>query len=94
MGSKCVCWNSLHLLPHLETSSNRRSIISKWDGLNVDIFVTNFLGEGRFFVLNYVDIKFGKFLHIAEVHLADAVERIVERSQESLSKNREPKNPY
>ena len=32
--------------------------------------------------------------HIAEVHLADAVERIVERSQESLSKNREPKNPY
>lgn len=32
--------------------------------------------------------------HIAEVHLADAVERIVERSQESLSENREPKNPY
>jgi catechol 2,3-dioxygenase-like lactoylglutathione lyase family enzyme len=32
--------------------------------------------------------------HIAEEHLADAVERIVERSQESLSNNREPKNPY
>jgi catechol 2,3-dioxygenase-like lactoylglutathione lyase family enzyme len=32
--------------------------------------------------------------NIAEIHLADAIERMVERSQASLSANREPKNPY
>jgi catechol 2,3-dioxygenase-like lactoylglutathione lyase family enzyme len=32
--------------------------------------------------------------HIAPVHLADAIERLVERSQRSLSDDRAPKNPY
>ena len=32
--------------------------------------------------------------HIAEVHLADAIERLVARSRESLSDDRAPKNPY
>jgi catechol 2,3-dioxygenase-like lactoylglutathione lyase family enzyme len=32
--------------------------------------------------------------NIAEVHLADAIERIVERSRGSLSADRTPKNPY
>ena len=32
--------------------------------------------------------------HIQEVHLADAVERIVERRQASLSEDREARNPY
>ena len=32
--------------------------------------------------------------NIAEEHLADAIEALVERSQESLSDDRSPKNPY
>jgi len=32
--------------------------------------------------------------NIAEVHLADAIETLVERSRESLSGDRSPKNPY
>lgn len=32
--------------------------------------------------------------NIAEVHLADAIELIVERRQQTLSKDRSPKNPY
>lgn len=32
--------------------------------------------------------------NIAEVHLADAIEQLVKRSQGSLSSDREPKNPY
>ncbi|SDB25599.1 VOC family protein [Bauldia litoralis] len=32
--------------------------------------------------------------NIAEVHLADAIERIVARRRESLSDDRSPKNPY
>ncbi|SLN72230.1 Putative ring-cleaving dioxygenase MhqA [Roseivivax jejudonensis] len=32
--------------------------------------------------------------HIAEVHLADAIERLVERRQMTLSDDRGPKNPY
>lgn len=32
--------------------------------------------------------------HIAEEHLADAIERLVTRSQASLSDNRAPANPY
>jgi catechol 2,3-dioxygenase-like lactoylglutathione lyase family enzyme len=32
--------------------------------------------------------------HIAPIHLADAIERLVERSQRSLSDDRAPKNPY
>ena len=31
---------------------------------------------------------------IAQVHLADAIERLVERSQRSLSNDRSPKDPY
>jgi glyoxalase family protein len=32
--------------------------------------------------------------NIAEVHLADAIERLVARSRESLSQDRSPKDPY
>ena len=32
--------------------------------------------------------------NIAEIHLADAIERLVARSRESLSADRTPKNPY
>ena len=32
--------------------------------------------------------------HIADVHLADAIELLVERSQRSLSTERSPKDPY
>ncbi|UMA63844.1 VOC family protein [Roseivivax marinus] len=32
--------------------------------------------------------------HIAEVHLADAIERLVERRQSTLSDDRAPKDPY
>mgnify|MGYP000176761495 CR=1 FL=1 len=32
--------------------------------------------------------------NIAEIHLADAIEALVKRSQQSLSADREPKNPY
>jgi catechol 2,3-dioxygenase-like lactoylglutathione lyase family enzyme len=32
--------------------------------------------------------------HIAEVHLADAIESLTRRSRQSLSKDRAPKNPY
>ncbi|MEM9755942.1 MAG: VOC family protein [Pseudomonadota bacterium] len=32
--------------------------------------------------------------NIHEVHLADAIERLVERTQRTLSPDREPKNPY
>jgi catechol 2,3-dioxygenase-like lactoylglutathione lyase family enzyme len=32
--------------------------------------------------------------NIAEVHLADAIQALVERSRETLSENRTPKNPY
>ncbi|NND20351.1 MAG: VOC family protein [Silicimonas sp.] len=32
--------------------------------------------------------------HIDKVHLADAIEALVERSQQSLSSDRSPKNPY
>jgi len=32
--------------------------------------------------------------HIMEIHLADAIERLVERDQQSLSANRSPKQPY
>ena len=32
--------------------------------------------------------------HIDRVHLADAIERLVTRSQASLSDDRSPKNPY
>jgi catechol 2,3-dioxygenase-like lactoylglutathione lyase family enzyme len=32
--------------------------------------------------------------HIAEVHLADAIEGLVARSRESLSEDRSPRNPY
>ena len=32
--------------------------------------------------------------NIAEVHLADAIERLVERSRGSLSDDRSPKDPY
>jgi hypothetical protein len=32
--------------------------------------------------------------NIAPVHLADAIERLVARSQRSLSEDREPKDPY
>ncbi len=32
--------------------------------------------------------------NIDQVHVADAIERLVERSQETLSENRSPKNPY
>jgi hypothetical protein len=32
--------------------------------------------------------------HIAEVHLADAIENLTARSRETLSADRAPKNPY
>lgn len=32
--------------------------------------------------------------HIQEVHLADAIERLVARGQRSLSDDRTPRNPY
>ena len=32
--------------------------------------------------------------HIAEVHLADAIEIMTARSRETLSADRTPKNPY
>jgi catechol 2,3-dioxygenase-like lactoylglutathione lyase family enzyme len=32
--------------------------------------------------------------HITEIHLADALEELVERNRESLSDDRSPKNPY
>ena len=32
--------------------------------------------------------------NIAEIHLADAIERLAERNRESLSTDRSPKNPY
>jgi hypothetical protein len=32
--------------------------------------------------------------NIAPIHLADAIEALVERSRESLSKDRSPKQPY
>jgi hypothetical protein len=32
--------------------------------------------------------------NIAPIHLADAIERLVERSQRSLSDDRGPKDPY
>jgi catechol 2,3-dioxygenase-like lactoylglutathione lyase family enzyme len=32
--------------------------------------------------------------HIAQVHLADAIETLITRSRASLSKDRSPKNPY
>ena len=32
--------------------------------------------------------------HIDTVHLADAIERLVERDQRSLSDDRTPQNPY
>ena len=32
--------------------------------------------------------------HIQEVHLADAIQLLVERSQQTLSQNRAPQNPY
>ena len=32
--------------------------------------------------------------NIAQEHLADAIERLVERSRSSLSDDRSPKNPY
>ena len=32
--------------------------------------------------------------NIDQVHLADAIERLAERSRESLSENRAPKDPY
>ena len=32
--------------------------------------------------------------HIAEVHLADAIEALIERSRPSLSDDRSPRNPY
>ena len=32
--------------------------------------------------------------NIDQVHVADAIERLVERSQETLSEDRSPKNPY
>jgi len=32
--------------------------------------------------------------NIAEVHLADAIEALAERSRSSLSADRAPKNPY
>ena len=32
--------------------------------------------------------------HIAEVHLADAIEALVERTRSTLSPDRAPKNPY
>ena len=31
---------------------------------------------------------------IAEIHVADAIERLVNRGRESLSDDRSPKNPY
>ena len=32
--------------------------------------------------------------HIAQIHLADAIERMTERSRDSLSDDRAPKDPY
>jgi hypothetical protein len=32
--------------------------------------------------------------HIAELHLADAIEQLTREQRESLSKNRAPKDPY
>jgi hypothetical protein len=32
--------------------------------------------------------------NIAPIHLADAIETLTERSRESLSSDRSPKNPY
>ena len=32
--------------------------------------------------------------HIDRIHVADAIERLIERSRESLSDDRSPKNPY
>ena len=32
--------------------------------------------------------------HIDRAHLADAIERMTERSRDSLSEDRSPKNPY
>jgi hypothetical protein len=32
--------------------------------------------------------------HIDRVHLADAIEQMTERSRDSLSEDRAPKNPY
>jgi len=32
--------------------------------------------------------------NIQEIHLANAIERLVERRQQSLSADRKPKNPY
>jgi catechol 2,3-dioxygenase-like lactoylglutathione lyase family enzyme len=32
--------------------------------------------------------------HIDKIHLADAIEQLVQRGQDSLSTDREPKNPY
>jgi hypothetical protein len=32
--------------------------------------------------------------NIAQVHLADAIQRLVERSRASLSDDRSPRNPY
>ena len=32
--------------------------------------------------------------NIAELHLADAIQALVERSRETLSESRAPKNPY
>jgi hypothetical protein len=32
--------------------------------------------------------------HIARIHVADALERLVERSRRSLSEDRSPKDPY
>jgi hypothetical protein len=32
--------------------------------------------------------------HIDQIHLADAIERMVERARDSLSEDRSPKDPY
>ena len=45
------------------------------------------------FEAHHIRVASGDY-NIAEVHLADAIEKLVERSRASLSEDREAKNPY
>ena len=45
------------------------------------------------FEAHHIRVASGDY-NIAEVHLADAIEKLVERSRASLSEDRAPKNPY
>ena len=63
--------------------ADRQTSIDFWEGV-----------LGMPFIFDQPNLDRAEEGHPGQVHLADAIEKLVERSRETLSDDRSPKNPY